>query len=114
MELVATTTPTRIESSSRKPPQSTTADRVRVDGKFFACGPLRLRLQGVTYGPFAPNADGDAFPVPEQVRDDLDRMRHVGVNALRTYHVPPVWFLRLADEAGVHVLIDVPQRSSQV
>ena len=31
-----------------------------------------------------------------------------GVNSIRTYHVPPEWFLAEADEGGITVLVDVP------
>jgi hypothetical protein len=84
--------------------------RVRVDGKFFARGDRRLRVRGVIYGPFAPNADGDQFPSPRQVRDDFAGMTAIGVNAIRTYHAPPEWFLGLADEENVGVFVDVPWR----
>jgi GT2 family glycosyltransferase len=82
--------------------------RVRLDGKYFACGGRRVRIQGVTYGPFAPNAAGEPLPEPRRVRVDFDRMRAIGLNAVRTYHVPPDWFLDLADEQGMGVLVDVP------
>src|SRR5262245_18934847 len=75
--------------------------RVRVDGKGFARGGRRLRVQGVTYGPFAPGGDGEPFPAPEQARADFAAMRAAEVNAVRAYHVPPEWLLRLADEDGV-------------
>ena len=81
---------------------------VRVDGKFFARGGRRLRVQGVTYGPFAPGAAGEPFPAPEVVADDLVRLRAGGLNSLRTYHLPPDWLLALADEHGVNVFVDVP------
>jgi GT2 family glycosyltransferase len=98
---------TNLRAGANKPASN---DRVRVDGKFFAQGPQRLRLQGVTYGPFAPNADSDALPAREHVREDLQGMRDAGFNALRTYHLPPEWFLHLADEYEINVLIDVPWR----
>src|SRR5262245_797298 len=82
--------------------------RLRVEGKYFALGVRRLRINGVTYGPFAANAEGDPFPVPERVRIDFGLMQAIGVNAIRTYHVPPEWFLDLADEHGVGVFVDVP------
>jgi GT2 family glycosyltransferase len=82
--------------------------RVRLDGKFFARGSERLRVQGVTYGPFAPDAEGHQFPSPERVEDDFARMRDIGINALRTYHVPPEWFLDLADEQNMALFLDVP------
>src|SRR5262245_44499643 len=68
--------------------------RVRVDGKFLARGRQRLWVRGVTYGPFAPDAEGQPFPTPDRVADDFARMRAAGVNAVRTYHVPPEWALR--------------------
>jgi GT2 family glycosyltransferase len=82
--------------------------RLRVDGKYFARGGRRVRVQGVTYGPFAPNDNGEPFPAPDRIRDDFARMRALGVNAVRTYHVPPEWFLDLADDGGVGVFVDVP------
>jgi GT2 family glycosyltransferase len=81
---------------------------VRVDGKFLARGRQRLRLHGVTYGPFAPDADGRPFPPPRVVREDFARMLVARVNAVRTYHVPPEWLLDLADESGTTVLVGVP------
>src|SRR5581483_9853300 len=81
---------------------------VRIDGKQFARGAERLRVQGVTYGPFRPGPDGHPFPAPERVADDFVRMAEVGVTAVRTYHVPPDWFFHAADAAGLAVLVDVP------
>src|SRR5437879_5849465 len=97
----ATAVPPTFHCEAKK---TSTNNRVRVDGKFFARGSRRLGLQGVTYGPFALGADG-AFPVAERVRDDFQVMREAGLNALRTYHVPPEWFLHLADENGINILI---------
>lgn len=48
----------------------------------------RWRVQGVTYGPFAPNAQNEPFPSPQTVRTDFKRMQEAGVNAIRTYHFP--------------------------
>jgi len=75
--------------------------RVRVDGKFFARGRGRLRIHGVTYGPFAPNAGGEQFPSPEAVVVDFARMRAIGINSVRPYHLPLEWFFELADQEGV-------------
>ena len=83
-------------------------DFLRVDGKFFARAKERVRVQGVTYGPFAPNAVGQPFPSADRVADDFVRMKAIGVNAIRTYHVPPEWFLRQVDEHGMALLVDVP------
>jgi len=84
--------------------------RLRVDGKFFAWGKRRLRLKGVTYGPFAPDRNGDPFPASFRVEDDFDRMQAAGINAIRTYHLPPTWFLEQADVKGMGIFVDVPWR----
>jgi GT2 family glycosyltransferase len=84
------------------------AGRVRVDGKFFARRGRRVRVQGVTYGPFAPDVAGQTFLTPQRVRQDFAGMRAAGVNAVRTYHAPPEWFLHLADEEGLAVLVGLP------
>jgi GT2 family glycosyltransferase len=84
--------------------------RLRLEGKFFASGGRRLRLKGVTYGPFAPDPDGDPFPAPRRAAEDFARMRAAGINAIRTYHVPPAWLLEQAGVAGLGVFLDVPWR----
>jgi GT2 family glycosyltransferase len=82
--------------------------RVRLDGKFFARGGERLRIRGVTYGPFAPNGSGEPFLTRDRTADDFERMHDLGINTVRTYHVPPEWFLSLADERGMNVFVDIP------
>ena len=97
-----------MASGTERAVRELASGRVRVDGKFLARGGRRFRVQGVTYGPFPPDADGRPFPAPPRVGADFAQMRGVGVNAVRTYHVPPAWFLDLADEHGIAVYIDVP------
>ena len=82
--------------------------RVRVDGKLFVWGQERLPVRGVTYGPFAPEDDGAPFPAPRVVAADFAAMRAAGINAVRTYHLPPDWLLEAAAERGVAVFLDVP------
>jgi len=78
--------------------------RPRVDGKFLRVEGRRFRSRGVTYGTFLPNARGELLPEPEIVRRDMRRMVVAGVNTVRTYTVPPTWFLDLAWEHGLWVL----------
>jgi len=85
-----------------------TADRVRVDGKFFRLGKQKYYIKGVTYGPFAPNERGETFPAPEQVRRDFAQLKQLGANTLRVYYVPPGWFLDLLQEHDLKVLVDIP------
>ena len=51
---------------------------------------------------------GDLFPLPETVAADLARMAAAGINALRTYTVPPRWLLDAAHRQGLWVLVGLP------
>jgi glycosyltransferase involved in cell wall biosynthesis len=82
--------------------------RVCVDGKFFRLGEKKFFVKGVAYGPFAPNAQGHPFPMPEQTGRDFDQIRELGANVVRVYTVPPRWLLDLAEARGLKVLVDVP------
>jgi glycosyltransferase involved in cell wall biosynthesis len=82
--------------------------RVRVDGKFFRLGAGKFYAKGVAYGPFAPDAVGQFFASPGQTARDFDLMKALGINVVRVYYVPPVWFLDLALERGLRILVDVP------
>jgi GT2 family glycosyltransferase len=97
-------------ASRPTPPPSAAAThlRVRSDGKFFRRGQERLRLAGVSYGPFAANDQGEPFPTPGQAQADLVQIQAAGLNAVRLYHLPPEWFLEQADALGLLLLIDVP------
>ncbi|MEP6662626.1 MAG: glycosyltransferase [Verrucomicrobiota bacterium] len=82
--------------------------RVTLDGKFFRLGEKKFFVKGVTYGPFAPDKNGEPFCTPEQTQRDFALVRELGANVLRLYAVPPRWFLDLADENGLKLLIDIP------
>jgi len=82
--------------------------RVSVDGKFFRQGEKKFFVKGVTYGPFAPNAAGQPFASHAQTASDLIQMGELGANLIRVYHVPPKWFLDLAAENRLKVLVDIP------
>jgi GT2 family glycosyltransferase len=89
-------------------PQRPSGDRPRVDGKFLAAGAERLIVRGVTYGTFAPDANGDRFPDRACVQADLEAIAASGVNAVRTYTPPPRWLLDDARAAGVWVMAGLP------
>ena len=82
-------------------------NRVRRDGKFFRLGDEKFYVKGVTYGPFAPNARRRSVPVAEQARKDFEQILELGANCVRIYHVPPKWFLDLAQEMRAE---DLPRR----
>jgi O-antigen biosynthesis protein len=84
------------------------ATRPTVRGKFLAAGPDKLWVKGVTYGTFRPNADGEPFPPPQVVAQDLAAMAARGLNALRTYTVPPPWLLDEAARHGLRVMVGLP------
>jgi glycosyltransferase involved in cell wall biosynthesis len=79
-----------------------------VDGKFFRLGDKKFYVKGVAYGPLPPNAQGQHFASPEQTAIDLDQIRELGANVVRVYNIPPHWFLELAENRGIKVLVDIP------
>ena len=104
-----TTAPSQPLPPSATPGEAGAAHgRVRVDGKAFRRFGRPFRADGVTYGPFPPDARGDAFPPRRRVAEDFAQMRAASVGAVRTYHVPPDWVFGLAEEYGLVVLVDVP------
>jgi len=90
----------------RSPRAATPAERVVTEGKFFRVGSQKFHPRGVTYGPFKANDSSDTFPTPEQVERDFELMKQLNANCLRVYHVPPRWFLDLAQQHGLKVLVD--------
>jgi glycosyltransferase involved in cell wall biosynthesis len=82
--------------------------RVAVDGKFFRLDGRKFHPKGVSYGPFAPNATDGTFAPREQTAKDFAQIRELGANLVRVYHVPPRWFLDLATEHELKVLVDIP------
>src|SRR6476469_6123172 len=82
-------------------------DRVRRDGKFFRLGDEKFYVKGVTYGPFAPDANGHHFASRSHTKKDFEQILELGGNCVRIYYVPPEWFLELAREMGIKVFLDV-------
>src|SRR5580700_2647462 len=82
--------------------------RVTVDGKFFRLGGKKFYLKGVSYGPFAPDGAEGAFASREQTARDFTQIRELDANVIRVYYVPARWFLDLAAEQGLKVLVDIP------
>jgi O-antigen biosynthesis protein len=87
--------------------------RVVASGKFFLAGGEKFFVKGFAYGPFAPNAAGQHFAPPERTALDFDLTTAAGANVLRVYYVPPRWFLDLARERGLRVLVDIPWNTQQ-
>jgi glycosyltransferase involved in cell wall biosynthesis len=82
--------------------------RVRIDGKYFQLDGARWVARGLTYGPFAPDENGQFLPSAARISADFAHVRALGANAVRLYHVPPPWLLDLALDHDLRVFIDVP------
>ena len=89
-------------------PLPITSVRPCVDGKFLRVGDRRFLIKGVTYGTFAPDANGVQFPAREQAAADLAQMAAHGLNTVRTYTLPPAWLLDEAERQGLRVMAGVP------
>jgi O-antigen biosynthesis protein len=77
-------------------------------GKFVFTGEEKLYIRGVTYGPFRPDENGCEYHNPALVAQDFAQMVANGINAVRTYTVPPLWLLDLAQQNGLRVMVGLP------
>jgi O-antigen biosynthesis protein len=82
--------------------------RPRVAGKFLAVGDQKLYVRGVTYGTFRPGEGGAEYPTGETLLRDFAAMARAGINAVRTYTVPPRSLLDAAQRHGLWVMVGVP------
>ena len=85
-----------------------TSPRPQVRGKFLFVGEEKVYVRGVTYGPFRPDQDGTEYPDPARVAQDFEAMVGTGINTIRTYSVPPRWFLDAAQRANLRVMVGLP------
>ncbi len=86
----------------------TAPPRPRVRGKFLYTGDEKFYIRGVTYGTFRPRPDGSEVPEPDVVERDFTLMAGNGINALRTYSVPPRWLQDAAQRHNLRVMIGLP------
>src|SRR5205823_6175423 len=82
--------------------------RPEVRGKFLFAGDEKIYIRGVTYGPFHPGENGCLYHDPETVERDFAHMAEAGINAVRTYTIPPLWLLDAAQRHGLWVMIGIP------
>lgn len=75
---------------------------LQILGKFLSVGNEKFYCKGVTYGPFSEGRLNRRV-----VARDLIRMSAHGVNAIRTFAVPPIWLLDMAAKHGVRVMVGV-------
>src|SRR5438876_1321018 len=95
---------------STPPLYSSSNDLVRpvVRGKFLYCRDQKLWASGITYGTFRPDELGNEFNDPDRVKRDFVLIAEAGMNTIRTYSVPPRWFLDLAYDHGLYVMVGLP------
>lgn len=89
-------------------PPTPVEDRPVVRGKFIHVRGKKLYIRGVTYGPFRPESDGSEYHDPDSVERDFSDMSAQGINAVRTYTVPPRWLLDCAHCHGLWVMVGFP------
>jgi GT2 family glycosyltransferase len=77
-------------------------------GKSIYIGGVKKHIRGVTYGTFRSDAESGDFPRSETVAADFAAMAENGVNAVRTYTVPPQWLLDLARDHDLYVIVGIP------
>jgi O-antigen biosynthesis protein len=82
--------------------------RPRAAGRSIYTGGDKLYVKGVTYGPFQPDEHGEEYGRPLAVERDFALMAANGVNAVRTYTVPPRWLLDAATRHGLRVMVGLP------
>jgi O-antigen biosynthesis protein len=80
--------------------------RPRVRGKSLFLGEDKLRVKGVTYGPFGSDPSGGFDP--ETAALDFAQMADRGINTVRVYTAPERWLLDLAQLHGLHVMAGIP------
>jgi cellulose synthase/poly-beta-1,6-N-acetylglucosamine synthase-like glycosyltransferase len=79
-----------------------------VGGKFFFVGAQKFYMRAVSYGPFATPGHGFPFPPEATIDRDFALMRELGANVVRTFTVPPRWFLDRAAAQRLRVLVTIP------
>ncbi|MCI0603021.1 glycosyltransferase [bacterium] len=82
-------------------------ERPIISGKFFSNASKKLWVKGVTYGTFRSKNGCGEFQ-PDVVERDFQLMQQNGINAVRTYTIPPAWLLDLAHQYRVRLLVGFP------
>src|SRR3954454_22207378 len=119
------------ESDVRREARTPSTARIATEGKFLRVVPApqrdiaasarhadaagadevtgeRFLVKGVTYGTFAPDAEGYQFPPLQQIAADFRQMATLGVNTVRTYTPPRRDLLDAAAREGLRVMVGLP------
>ena len=83
-------------------------ERFIIKGKFLYKNNSKFYIKGVTYGTFAPQEDGQQFPLKEVVEQDFAMMSANGINTVRTYTVPPTYLFDIAEKFNLSLMVGLP------
>lgn len=83
--------------------------RPQARGKFLFTGEQKLWLKGVNYGKLGAGDGRANLRSRDAVEQDFAALRAHGINAIRTYDVPPRWLLDEAMCHGIRVMVDLCQ-----
>ena len=75
--------------------------RLRVSGKFLRVGDEKVRLRGISYGPFRPNSAGFPFPEDSRLTSDLEHLSVLKFDTIRLYDSPSDHLLSEAQRLGL-------------
>jgi len=98
----------QADTEVRRPTPAATSARISADGKFLRADNERFLVKGVTYGTFAPDADGYQFPPLSHIAEDFRLMAALGINTVRTYTPPRLDLLDEAARHGLKVMAGLP------
>ena len=98
----------QVDPEVRPGTASASDARIVTDGKFLRAAGERFLVKGVTYGTFAPDAEGYQFPPMRQVAEDFRLMAGLGLNTVRVYTPPRRDLLDEAARHGLRVMVGLP------
>src|SRR5438445_586939 len=85
--------------------QNALVGRSTVRGKFLYVGTEKFWVRGISYGTFYVDDNGEERRTEEMVRRDFAQIAASGFNVVRIHTGPPRWFLDLALEHGLRVMV---------
>jgi O-antigen biosynthesis protein len=90
---------------SVRSPDNVNEARIELDSKFLATGGSRFWVRGITYGAFAPDAEGREYTNDIQIDRDFAQMAALGFNTVRIPHtLPPRSLFDVAQHHGLRVM----------
>jgi O-antigen biosynthesis protein len=79
--------------------------KVVASGRCLLAKDEKYYIRGATYGPFGAEGSSQEYGDPNRVNRDFARMAAAGINAIRTYTVPPRWLLDAAQNNRLRVMV---------